>query len=88
MISNEKMRAEKCGELKLKTDFLATFGQPKLIAAQHSLAVAKGDQAIGRYDGNLLTPSCLPPALAAVFQAKFSARSAFESRSEPRLLIS
>jgi len=29
MISNEKMGAEKCGELKLKTDFLATFGQPK-----------------------------------------------------------
>ena len=30
MFSNEKMKAEKCGELKLKTDFLATFGQPSL----------------------------------------------------------
>jgi len=28
MFSNKKMRAEKCGELKLKTVFLATFGQP------------------------------------------------------------
>ena len=35
MFSNEKMRAEKCGELKLKTDFLATFGQPKPGARWH-----------------------------------------------------
>lgn len=26
------MRAEKCGEMKLKTDFLATFGQPELLS--------------------------------------------------------
>ena len=31
MISNKKMRAGKCGELKLKIDFLATFGQPELL---------------------------------------------------------
>jgi hypothetical protein len=28
--ANKKMRAEKCSELKLKSDFLATFGQPEL----------------------------------------------------------
>jgi hypothetical protein len=54
MISNEKMRAEKCGELKLKTDILATFGQPhhqeimsaaaldRNLRMQGSLAAGKG----------------------------------------------
>jgi hypothetical protein len=34
MFSNEKMRAEKCGELKLKTDFLATFRQPEFMPSR------------------------------------------------------
>jgi hypothetical protein len=34
MFSDGKMRAERCGELKLKTDFLATFGQPSCAATQ------------------------------------------------------
>ena len=39
MISNKKMRAGKCGELKLKIGFLATFGQPKRDARAENNAV-------------------------------------------------
>ena len=49
MISNKKMRAEKCGELKLKTDFLATFGQHCLVATQMKAASGRRTSA---FDGS------------------------------------